>query len=417
MSEQIVCANCGIRYATDLAECPWCGTAPGGGSETPETQVGFEAPASEETPERAIDTTAAAAAAVAASGSDAVDVATPELQEVTPAQPEAPPEPETASAAAGAETRPAGDPAADAALQAEAPPPPTLPPVTPPPPAPQPTQSAAPTGNPQKGAAKPGRGRRFAWYAAAVIVLLVIGGLLAEFAPLGPNSGSSSESVTPVDPLGADDTLVIDTTEPPVTTTQVPQTTTVTTEPPATTLPGTSVPGIEPIGDSIPLDDLQMGVDGLLEALPLGDDGAVTLGRLAATFGQPDADSGATESTGELGTCSGDTVRIVRFGSLAVINTVADGEVFAAYRVDLDFQEAASEADELQTISGLRAGDTVESLQETYSTLDVVLLDDPDGASFELRSNGGALLLHGPLTGVDPSDEVLGIYSPDLCSS
>lgn len=425
MPEQIVCANCGIRFSTELAECPWCGTAPRPLAPSVPSAPAAAAPppASDHGPPPQVASPAPAAEPAPADPAPAPPASAP------PPPPAAPPPPATGTAANDptpgiGQAAPAGLPPSDEPVVVVAAPPA----VPPPPPSPEPTLPAALHPDPGPAVAPPANGVtppprrravRFFGYTAAILVLLIIGALLAEYAPLGPRQRSLTDTVTPVDPLGADQTLVIETTDPPPpTTTEPPDTTEGTVATTTTAAPPTTALALEPIGAAIPLDDLRMGVDGLREALLIGTDGATVTGRLVATFGQPDADTGVVVSDGEFGTCSGDTVRIVRFGSLAVINTVsaAGDETFAAYRLDLDYQEDPSPADDLLTISRLRAGDTVADLQAIYSSLQVLLVDGPDGTSFELRDNDGDLLLHGPTTGVDRGDEIRGIYSPDACA-
>lgn len=189
-----------------------------------------------------------------------------------------------------------------------------------------------------------------------------------------------------------------------------------TTAPTVTTLP--AVP-ISAIGDPLLLEDLAMGSSGLGD-LRFGGDGDTTLGRLVATFGQPDEDTGTYISTGDLGTCDGDPVRFVRWGPLGAIILNPDAtSSFAAYRLDLAFGDLESLAADLRTVSGLRAGDSVADLESTYGdTFNVTYEVDPDsGLEFLLRADDGSLLLHGPVTSVDPDGRVGGIFSPDACTS
>lgn len=189
-----------------------------------------------------------------------------------------------------------------------------------------------------------------------------------------------------------------------------------TTAPTVTTLP--AVP-ISAVGDPLLLETLAMGSSGLGD-LRFGDDGDTTLGRLVATFGQPDEDTGTYISTGTLGTCDGDPVRFVRWGPLGVIILNPDvTPSFAAYRLDLAFGDLESLAADLRTVSGLRAGDSVADLESTYAdTFTVTYEVDPEsGLEFQLRGADGSVLLHGPVTSADTDGRVGGIFSPDACTS
>ncbi|MDH3730918.1 MAG: hypothetical protein OES13_07345, partial [Acidimicrobiia bacterium] len=156
-----------------------------------------------------------------------------------------------------------------------------------------------------------------------------------------------------------------------------------TTLPTVTTLPAVPIPAV---GDPVLLEDLAMGSSGLGD-LRFGDNGDTTLGRLVATFGQPDQDTGTYISTGTLGTCDGDPVRFVRWGPLGVIVLNPDADpTFAAYRLDLGFGDLESLAADLRTVSGLRAGDSVSDLESIYADAFTVTYEvDPEsGLEFQL---------------------------------
>ena len=109
---------------------------------------------------------------------------------------------------------------------------------------------------------------------------------------------------------------------------------------------------------------------------------------------------------------------MIRFGPLAAILTLSDDtEIFNGYRQDLSYGDLESETVDLATLSGLKAGDTVEQLQTVYANQKVTfdshpLLDE----IFELRSaSTDELLLWGPVRGQEPADLVIGIYAPDVC--
>ena len=123
-------------------------------------------------------------------------------------------------------------------------------------------------------------------------------------------------------------------------------------------------------------------------------------------------------STGAWGVCEGELERVVRFGPFATIVTLDNNEdVFNGYRQDLSFGDFDSPAVALETLSGLKAGDTVGKLKELYANQTVTFSTDPQvGEIFELRSaSSNELLLWGPVRGTEDTDLVIGIYAPDVC--
>jgi hypothetical protein len=204
---------------------------------------------------------------------------------------------------------------------------------------------------------------------------------------------------------------VIPTADPTPTTTAAPLTTV------TVSVPGTFEP-YEAVGDPIPLDELRMGVDGI-GPIEFGVSGGEAVGRLISSLGPPEADSGPIVSTGAFGVCEGQLERIVRWGPFVAIVVVDDDgtETFGAYRIDFSYGDVGHEATNLQTVSGLRAAQSVVALEEIYSSFQITYEVIPDlGTTFQLRSTRtGNLLLWGPVTSDDSSGIVLGIYSPDAC--
>jgi hypothetical protein len=210
------------------------------------------------------------------------------------------------------------------------------------------------------------------------------------------------------------------------TTTSAPDGST-TTAPPTSTTTTIALPPAEPyppLGPQIPVEKLKLMTDRIrvqddnITDLAFGDSAAEAVGALTASFGDPDEDTGWQVSTGSWGVCVGDLERIVRFGPFAAVITIEDdGDTFNGYRQDVQFGDLGSPASQLETLSGLRAGDTVGDLQTIYADLTVVLLSDPDtGPFFELRGpDSNDLILWGPIGGQAATDPVLGIYAPDFC--
>ena len=195
----------------------------------------------------------------------------------------------------------------------------------------------------------------------------------------------------------------------------------------ATTTPSVSLPDSDPyppVGDPIPVSVLKLASDALrttddaVADLRFGDPAETVVGALTSSFGDPNEDTEWQVSTGQWGVCTGDLERVVRFGPMAAILTVSDDtEIFNGYRQDLSFGDLESETVDLETLSGLKAGDTVERLQEVYANQKVEFDTHPLlGDVFQLRSaSTDELLLWGPVRGQEPSDLVIGIYAPDVC--
>ena len=190
---------------------------------------------------------------------------------------------------------------------------------------------------------------------------------------------------------------------------------------------GTTTPPSEPyppVGTPIEVDRMKLKSDRVgiqindVPDLKFGDPADISIGRLTSSFGEPDQDTEWQVSTGQWGVCTGELERVVRFGPFAaIVTTDGTSEVFNAYRQDLSFGDLDSDATQLTTLSGLKAGDTVERLQQIYASEDVQFSTDPAlGDIFELRgSETNELLLWGPVRGTDPDSLVVGIYSPDVC--
>lgn len=244
-----------------------------------------------------------------------------------------------------------------------------------------------------------------------IIALLLVALSVAIFQLLSPDDGTTEGATTTTIADGATTTTTADGT----TTTTVPGTT--------TTLPDSG--DYDPVGDAIPVDRLKLITDGMrvndndIPDIVFGTSAAEGIGRFIASFGPADDDTGWQVSTGGSGVCEGDLERIIRFGPYAAIVTLDNNEdIFNGYRQDLSFGDFNSPAVDLETLSGLRAGDTVGTLKELYANQSVEFSTDPlVGDIFELRSaSSGDLLLWGPVRGTSDSDLVIGIYAPDVCT-
>ncbi len=249
------------------------------------------------------------------------------------------------------------------------------------------------------------------------LIGLVVGVVLAVVSVVGFQLLRPAEDDVPVTVPAAGGTTPPEVT-PTTTPASTPASTTVpTTAPPATT-PVEAAPEIEPVGTPLDIDGLRLAAN-RIGPIEFGTPESEALGRLVASLGPPDADTGPIGSTGEMGTCTDEPIRVVRWGPLAVVAVPSEtGSVLGGFRVDLALGGLDSRAATVQTLSGLRAGDTVADLQRIYSDFTIDFLEEPQlGLIFELRQAGTTdLLLWGPVTSAEEDGRVTGIFSPDPCA-
>lgn len=237
---------------------------------------------------------------------------------------------------------------------------------------------------------------------AAVVAFIAIFGIIRLFS-------GDDEPETQVLGVTADSTPAV-TTPPPAATTTTTTSTTTTIPTTTTTRPE---PTIKPFGDPIPQADLRLGAFGL-QPFDFGDVWSQVLQRLAASLDDPSEVSFKTTSSGELGTCVGDTYQTARWGRLLVIGVEdAEGEMrFAGYRFDNSYDSLAYPV--VRTISRLGLGDSTATLENTYPR--VRYEDDAElGPIYQVISSGGSLQIWGPITAA--GGEVTGIYSPNSCGA
>ena len=246
-----------------------------------------------------------------------------------------------------------------------------------------------------------------------IIGLLLIALSVAVFQVLGSDDGGTAAPGSTTT-IGEGDTT---------TTTGDGQTTTTGDNSATTTTPGTTP--YPPVGDPIPVEDLKLKADGFKVTadgranIEFGIDADTAIGQLVASFGASTQDSGWQVSTEQFGVCEGDFERIVYFGPFAAIVTKPDGtEIFNGYRSDLQFGDLTNPAASLETLSGLKIGDTVADLKSIYSGEKVEFSTDPKlGEIYQvIGGSTGNLLLWGPIDGTADTDRVIGIYAPDVCS-
>jgi hypothetical protein len=169
------------------------------------------------------------------------------------------------------------------------------------------------------------------------------------------------------------------------------------------------VPVLEAIGDPVPISELSLGAFAI-GPFDFDAPAADPIGRLVATFGQPDAVAAADASWG---LCPSDSGRAITWGPLAIVTRGIDDEVLVAYRLGpfagIDTEHPAAP---MATLSGLAVGDTTQQLEAIYANSTVEFTDVDGVASFRLlRSSDDRLLLWGPVV----DDVVAGIYSPRPC--
>jgi hypothetical protein len=247
-----------------------------------------------------------------------------------------------------------------------------------------------------------------------ILGLLLVVLSIAIFNLTRDDKTSASEDPTATTAAATATTGTEDTSPETTEGTSATEDTTTTTEAPATFDP------YEAVGNPILPANLKLETGGIGE-VRLGTPGAEAVGKLIASLGEPTSDTGPIAPTAEYGAnCTDRQVRIVKFGALAAIVIVDadETETFAGYRLDLTYDGAStSVAADLETLSGLKLGNSVVDLRRIYDGFDVQLVSDPDlGRIFELRSgNTGNLLLWGPVTdtGNEGTDTIAGIYSVD----
>jgi hypothetical protein len=251
--------------------------------------------------------------------------------------------------------------------------------------------------------------------AAIVIVVVVVGIVMnggtpdtEDTVPLG--SGEPGTTTATVSPTLAPTDTAPSSTVPSTTlasSTQAPPAASTTT----TTVTAAPLPTFEVIGDPVPINELPLGAFAI-GPFDFDTDAANPIGRLVATFGQPDRLVDADESWG---LCPGEAGRAITWGPLTIVTNGTDGadETLTAYRLGPFIgTDAEHPAAQLTTLSGLAVDDTAQQIETIYANSTVDYRDVDGVPSFRLlRSNDDRLLLWGPI--VDGA--VAGIYSPRPC--
>ncbi|MDH3730921.1 MAG: hypothetical protein OES13_07360 [Acidimicrobiia bacterium] len=366
----VTCAECSIRYAKDLPACPWCGHVP--------------------TADAAAATQSAVPAVAETSGEE-----TPTHTETRAVPPPPPPRPRENKS--GSVTYDLGqipgpteewepvDEWIDDGYQADE----------------EEEAEAWTEDEPRTVGIK-----RWAMLLGGGVLLIAVGAWLAEVLPIdiGGNGQQTIAATTPITTLA-----------PPATTTAPPPSS---TSPPVTTLPPPTIAIIDPVGDAIATSEMRIFETGF-GPLEFGDDGVTAVGRLVATLGQPDEDTGQVPSPDADGAfCTGDMQRQVRWGSLSFLNRVgSDGsETFTAVLLRSADASDPDPGGSAATLSGLKLGTPLSELRSLYDGFKIDVFPD-DGNTYEIRAGSdGRLLLWGTTTGADP-DVVTSIRSPLRCDT
>ncbi|MEA3503098.1 MAG: hypothetical protein U9R47_10015, partial [Actinomycetota bacterium] len=244
----------------------------------------------------------------------------------------------------------------------------------------------------------------FKWLIPALIA--AVAAIVVALFAFGFLDGTAATSAAPATTLPPILTTVAPTTVPPAPTTTVTPTTTSTT---TTTIPDPST--FEAVGAAVPFSALTLTANGI-GPIAFGDTAPDAIGRLVASLGEPEETGVAGE---EMGLCTDDDGRFIRWAGLTitVTGTFANG-TFSGYRYE---DEAVPTMHlDLATPSGLRIGDPISTLNQIYSSYQIDYLSSGGTDLFRLSDADGPLLW-GPVSSIEDSGRVEGIYAPTACSS
>ncbi|MCL1586838.1 MAG: hypothetical protein M3092_00340 [Actinomycetia bacterium] len=240
-----------------------------------------------------------------------------------------------------------------------------------------------------------GGGRSKAWIVPAGIIAAILAAV--GFLVFSGNSTTTTTTIAALSTTTGSETAT--TTATSVTTTTQLTTTTVIAYPQPEDWP--------PTGEPIDIDDLTLK-QAAIGPIDMGTPIDEVAGALVASLGEATA-SGIDDL------CPPDESYWLAFGQLTAIFDGFDSDsVFVSYRYDEP--EGTDEELGLKTLSGIAIGDTVEDLIDTYTqfTISFEIIDSKD--YFRL-SDGGELLLWGPVSSIDPAGLIEGIYSPTACDT
>jgi len=240
-----------------------------------------------------------------------------------------------------------------------------------------------------------GEGRSKAWLVPAGIIAAILAAV--GFLMFSGSTTTTTTTIAALSTTTGSETAT--TTATSVTTTTQLTTTTVIAYPLPEDWP--------PTGEPIDIDDLTLK-QAAIGPIDIGAPIDEVAGALAASIGEATA-------SGIDNLCPPDESYWLAFGQLTAIFDGFDSDsVFVSYRYDEP--EGTDEELGLKTLSGIAIGDTVEDLIDTYTqfTISFEIIDSKD--YFRL-SDGGELLLWGPVSSIDPAGLIEGIYSPTACDT
>jgi Zn-finger nucleic acid-binding protein len=238
------------------------------------------------------------------------------------------------------------------------------------------------------------------WFIPLALVAAVAALWVFVFAD--SDSSSTDQSVVAADTT----TTVAPTTTRIETTTTSPDTTTTTST--TTTIVYPSADSWPAVGEPIPTTELGLKASGI-GPISIGTPITDAAGSLVASLGP--ADGAGIDSD----LCPGSEWYWLDWGDLrGLFDGYEDDSLFIAYRYETDGESEPEPT--LETLSGIRLGDTVEMLQNTYTSY-TVSFEVLEGRDYFRLADGGDLLLWGPVTSTEPLGIIQGIYSPDPCQT
>ncbi len=202
--------------------------------------------------------------------------------------------------------------------------------------------------------------------------------------------------------------------QPSTTTTQAPTTTvaevveetsTTTSSTTTTTVPYPPASDWTASGDPLSPVELSLRAAGI---------GPINFGsQLGDVAGQLVASLGSAEAAGDSNLCPPAETYWLQWGQLkAIFDGWEPDATFVSYRYE-ETDDASADV-ELETVSGLKLGQTVAQLKSTYDSF-TVTFELIDGQDHFRLVDGGDLLLWGPVSSTDDDGIVQGIYSPSPC--
>lgn len=208
--------------------------------------------------------------------------------------------------------------------------------------------------------------------------------------------------------VAAETTTTLATTTTVAETTTTSEATATTSSTTTTTVAFPAAESWEAVGDPMPTTELGLKASGI-GSIEIGSPITDSAGALIASLGTAEA-AGLDSDL-----CEGSEWYWLDWGDLrGIFDGYSQDATFIAYRYEGDGDGDPDPM--LETLSGVRLGDTVESLQSTYTSY-TVSFEVIEGKDHFRLSDGGDLLLWGPVSSTEPQGIVEGIYSPDPCQT